>query len=103
MIDEVGMSIDKVKIDVQVISDLIEEEAKIEAALIGLKDKLKDAYSSSNSSNVVGNSIDIANSVHVKLKNLKSYKMYTEKYISKYSTTLADAITASKENVEPLG
>ena len=83
--NEIGMDTKSVSINVKKMEDEISVENKIEGTLINLNEKAKGAYSSSNSQLLNSNNSSIADVVHIKAKNLKSFKLYTEKYINVYT------------------
>ena len=83
--NEMGMDTTKVSVNVKKMEDEISVENKIEGTLINLCEKAKGAYSSSNSQLLNSNNSSIADVVHIKARNLKSFKLYTEKYINVYT------------------
>lgn len=81
---EIGMEISEVIKNNAKLEAYISTEKKIDYTLFELKDSLKEAYKSSNSKMLDYKNIQISNSEFAKLRNLRSYKQYIDKYIYKY-------------------
>lgn len=96
----IGMDTKSVSVNVKKMNDEISVENKIEGTLVNLNERAKGAYSSGNSHKLNSNGSSIADAVHVKAKNLKSFKLYTEKYISVYTnvSTKAEDTSAALAN-----
>lgn len=87
-----GMLTDEVKKIVNIIDSNIKESKKLDTKLDSLKDDIKSAYKSSiNSKQISRINKEILNSHFVKIRNIESYKNYTEKKIAAY-------ISAGKRN-----
>lgn len=81
---ELGMEVSKVIKNNIKLDSYIDTEKKIDRDLYDSNDVIKDAYKSSNSSILNYYNIQISNSEYAKLRNLKSYKKYIDKYIFIY-------------------
>lgn len=95
--NEMGMAIDKVKINSSKLESYINTENKIEIYLESIHDKASDAYKTPNGIILDRNNKDILDAVHTKLLNLKSYNGYIQKYILTYKKTSGRAIDLSND------
>lgn len=95
--DEMGMKVNSVQLNINKMNDEISKEEKIEKALLNIKDKFNKVYSSERASKINTNNGYIADTIHVKIKNLNSYKLYTEKYVNVYSKVTASAVDMSAD------
>ena len=93
--DEMGMKVNGVLLNINKMNDEISQEEKIEKSLLNLKEKFNKCYSSERASKINTNNGYIADTIHVKVRNLKSYKLYTEKYVGVYSRVTSEAIDTS--------
>ena len=93
--DHVGMNIESTRTNVKKQNDAINVETRIHSSLNNINERLKNVYSSSSSSKLITNNNNIEKSLYTKIKNLKSFKVYTEKYIGNYVTASNQAVQAS--------
>lgn len=88
--DEIGINENEARKCVGLLAECVEEDNKIEGIIREVNEKIKSAYSSSNSGLLQKNNVNIANSLHTKARNIRSYKLYLEKYITEYTATSID-------------
>ena len=93
---EIGMEVTEVITNKSKLDSYINTEKKIDYTLNDIKDNFKEAYKSPNSSMLDYKNIQISNSEFAKLRNLRSYSQYIDKYIYKYKETGVNAVDAAK-------
>ena len=81
--------------NVKKMNDEIVVENRVEDTLLNINEKISGSYSSSNSAKLNSNNGKIADVVHTKASNLKSFKAYTEKYINIYTNASVEAADAA--------
>lgn len=96
----IGMESDKVKINVKKMESYIERDSKIEFFLKEIEEQAKKAYKSENGNRFGKDNSLVIEAQHIKTRNLRSYKNYTEKYIYKYSKVTTEAIDLSKDIIK---
>lgn len=82
--DEIGMDIKKVRLNCAKMSHYESLESKIEFQLKDINERASNAYCSNNGSKLNSNCNLIIEAEHCKVRNLKSYRLYTEKSMNKY-------------------
>ena len=93
--DQVGMNIENTRTNVKKQNTVINVETRIQASLNNINERIKNVYSSDSSSKLNSNNTNIEKSIYTKIKNLKSFKLYTERYINKYITASNQALQTS--------
>lgn len=79
------------------IDNCYEQEKKLEAKIKTINDTYKSAYTSSNSTLLKSKNTMIENAIHVKAKNIRSYKLYAQKYVLIYKDANRAAIRDSSD------
>ena len=95
--NEIGMDVSQVRVNVDKMVDSYNTLLKLEASLKSFNERFGSYYQSNNSVRLSKNNNYIVNSIHSQYLNSKSYKLYTEKYIKKYTTVTENAVTQSKQ------
>ena len=91
--NEIGMDVSQVRVNVDKMVDSYNTLLKLEASLKSFNERFDSYYQSNNSVRLSKNNNYIVNSIHSQYLNLKSYKLYTEEYIKKYTTVTENAVT----------
>lgn len=98
----IGINGKEVKKYTDLLNECVDEENKIEGLMRNINERLKNAYRSNNSDLIYKNNVSIANSLHTKARNIRSYKLYAEKFITSYASADIDAQNEAAALVEKL-